>query len=368
MKRYVTALIMIGLLIYTAMIYGSAPIAMFAFCLLLLMLISLVYMNLIAAEIEPVIRIPIALAEKGQKILANTEIHNRSGKNNRKIGYQISVNFLGKEQEKRWIYLDMESGVSENRQFEIGFFYAGSYEIILNKIRVYDMTGFFYLNRKVTKRVARSIEVLPEMEEMPVRLTEPVRNFFGEAEVYDELRAGDDVNEVFQIRPFQNGDKVQSIHWKISARMDELMVKENGHPKACPVALLLDSRGKNTGKDTVRKRDIYYMAVASISYSLMDAGCPHYVAWFSGQTMDLVRIRVDDEESFYQFLAFYLNEKEDKGQEDIQALYKEKYRSELILHHIVLNEKMEIQLDKKLLKTIRKDHAKEDIHELELIL
>lgn len=186
--------------------------------------------------------------------------------------------------------------------------------------------------------------------------------------MYDELRSGDDANEVFQIRPFQNGDKVQSIHWKISARMDELMVKENGHPKACPVALLLDSRGKNTGKDTVRKRDIYYMAVASISYSLMDAGCPHYVAWFSGQTMDLVRIRVDDEESFYQFLAFYLNEKEDKGQEDIQALYKEKYRSELILHHIVLNEKMEIRLDKKLLKTIRKDHAKEDIHELEFIL
>lgn len=368
MKRYVTALIMIGLLIYTAMIYGSAPIATFAFCLLLLMLISLVYMNLIAADIEPVIRIPIALAEKGQKVLVNTEIHNHSGKNNRKIGYQVSVNFQGKEQEKRWIYLDMGSDVSEIRQFEIGFFYAGSYEIILNKIRVYDMTGFFYLNRRVARRVAGSIEVLPEMEEMSVRLTEPVRNFFGEAEVYDELRAGDDVNEVFQIRPFQNGDKVQSIHWKISARMDELMVKENGHPKACPVALLLDSRGKNTGKDTVRKRDIYYMAVASISYSLMDAGCPHYVAWFSGQTMDLVRIRVDDEESFYQFLAFYLNEKEDKGQEDIQALYKEKYGSERILHHIVLNEKMEIRLDEKLLQTIRKDHEKEDIHELELIL
>mgnify|MGYP004573131273 CR=1 FL=1 len=368
MKRYVTALIMMALLIYTAMIYGSAPIAMFVFCLFLLMLVSLVYMNLIAADIEPVIRIPIALAEKGQKVLVNTEIHNHSGKNNRKIGYQVSVNFQGKEQEKRWIYLDMESGVSENRQFEIGFFYAGSYEIILNKIRVYDMTGFFYLNRKVTKRVARSIEVLPEMEEMPVRLTEPVRNFFGEAEVYDELRSGDDVNEVFQIRPFQNGDKVQSIHWKISARMDELMIKESSHPKACPVALLLDFRGKNTGKDAVRKKDIYYRAAASISYSLMDAGCPHYVAWFSGQTRDLVRIRVDDEESFYQFLAFYLHEKEEKVQEDMQALYKEKYGSERILHHIVLNEKMEIRLDEKLLQTIRKDHEKEDIHELELIL
>lgn len=368
MKRYITAWIIIGLFIYTAMIYGSAPVAMFAFCLMLFMMISLIYMNLIAAEIEPSLRVPIALAEKGQKVMVNTRIRNRSGKNNRKTGYQISVNFQGREQEKRWVYLDMESDVPGMRQFEISFSYAGNYEIVLNKIRVYDMTGFFYLNRKVKKRVAKSIEVLPEMEEIPVLLTEPVRNFFGEAEVYDEFRSGDDANEVFQIRPFQNGDKIQSIHWKISARMDELMVKENSHPKACPVALLLHSYAGNTKKDNVRQMDTYYMVAASISYSLMDAGCPHYVAWFCGQTMDLVRIRVDDEESFYQFLALYLNEKECKGQEDIQALYEEKYRSELILHHIVFNQKMEIQLDKKLLKTIRKDDAKQDIHELELIL
>ena len=37
---------------------------------------------------------------------------------------------------------------------------------------------------------------------------------------------GYDPSELFDVREFQNGDRLQSVHWKLSARTDELMVKE----------------------------------------------------------------------------------------------------------------------------------------------
>ena len=40
--------------------------------------------------------------------------------------------------------------------------------------------------------------------------------------------------------------KRQSVHWKLSARTDELMVKENSLPKACAVAIVADLRGIKT--------------------------------------------------------------------------------------------------------------------------
>ena len=69
---------------------------------------------------------------------------------------------------------------------------------------------------------------------------EHTRNFFGEAEIYDDFHPGDDPSEIFGVREFRAGDKMQSIHWKLSAKSDDLLVRENSQPKACPLVFLLE--------------------------------------------------------------------------------------------------------------------------------
>lgn len=41
--------------------------------------------------------------------------------------------------------------------------------------------------------------------------------------------------------------------------------------------------------------------LVSLSFSLMDQKCSHYVAWYDISINDIVRARVDDEEGFYIF-------------------------------------------------------------------
>ena len=98
--------------------------------------------------------------------------------------------------------------------------------------------GFFNVTKRVKKYA--NVEVMPQIDEIPVRITDRVRNFFGDSDIYDDLRPGYDPSELFDVREFQNGDRLQSVHWKLSARTDELMVKENSLPKACAVAIVAD--------------------------------------------------------------------------------------------------------------------------------
>ena len=107
------------------------------------------------------------------------------------------------------------------------------------------------------------------------------------------------------MRSFRKGDKIQSIHWKLSAKADELIVKENSFPKACAVTVIANPAGHMN----IRQKEKFIQLVAGLSFSIMDQKCSHYVAWYSMQKQDIVRARVDDEESFFIFLSYFLKDK-----------------------------------------------------------
>lgn len=179
---------------------------------------------------------------------------------------------------------------------------------------------------------------MPQIDEIPVRITDRVRNFFGDSDIYDDLRPGYDPSELFDVREFQNGDRLQSVHWKLSARTDELMVKENSLPKACAVAIVADLRGIKKG----RQADAFMKLLVSLSFSLMDQKCSHYVAWYDTAINDIVRARVDDEEGFYIFLNSFLKIKPDT-KNDALFLYGEKYRAEKLVCLLSVDGRLQIK-------------------------
>lgn len=213
---------------------------------------------------------------------------------------------------------------------------CGNYEFELVRIKLYDFSRLFYVTKRVKKYA--NVEVMPQIDEIPVRITDRVRNFFGDSDIYDDLRPGYDPSELFDVREFQNGDRLQSVHWKLSARTDELMVKENSLPKACAVAIVADLRGIKKG----RQADAFMKLLVSLSFSLMDQKCPHYVAWYDTAINDIVRARVDDEEGFYIFLNSFLKIKPDT-KNDALFLYEEKYRAEKLVCLLSVDGRLQIK-------------------------
>ena len=159
---------------------------------------------------------------------------------------------------------------------------------------------------------------------------------------------------------------MQNVHWKLTAKQDELMVKENALPNCCPVILFLEYKA-NVFRRKQKKLLPFVSAAASLSFSMMDVGCPHYVAWYDGGQKDVVRVRVDNEESFYRFLGMLLRI-EWGGEEELQYRYKEKYSREPYVRALTLDKNLVLKKDTEVLAKLSPKKMEKMLAQTELVL
>ena len=111
----------------------------------------------------------------------------------------------------------------------------------------------------------------------------------------------------------------------------------------------------------------YLDLIASLSYTLMDQKCTHFVAWYSAEKDGIRRIRVDDEESFYLFLNAYLREV-NPTEKSLREEYRKKFRNEWYLHDIVINEKLELYKNGEFVTKLDEKKIQDECEKMELLL
>ncbi len=365
MLSFIRGLALAGVLFYVALIYHSTSIALLGILFSLLWLAAFVSLCFQRSRMGFSLVVPIAIAEPGRPAEVQVRVKNRGRMACMKMKFRLDAgNRMERRTCRKWLSAGNAFPGKNCYAFSLSLPGAGSYRIRLGKVRIYDMTGLFYLEWK--SAYASSVSVLPEIASVPVRLTGAVRNFYGDADVYDEQRSGNDSSETFVIRPFRDGDKIQSIHWKLSAKTDEWMVRERSLPKACPVVLFLEYRKKKQSRDPA----LLWQIAAGISFSLMDQGCPHYACWFSSSRKGIVRLRVDDEESFYLFLTWCMEDLAPLPGGSLKALYQENHPGERWVYDLRLIDRPPAVLIKngEPAAAFHSNRWKQELEETELIL
>jgi uncharacterized protein (DUF58 family) len=325
---YLRALVLLLLLFYIAIIYESISLALLGFAGTVLLVCSFCYLLAVKKGVTAHLAVPIGIAESGRPFFVKVEASNKFPLPRSKVLAVIRYRERGDRRAKKEKIL-----LGEDCQVTIGM--PGNYLFSLSRLRLYDLTGFFYLTKKCT--AMSSVLVLPKPESIPVVLGENVRSFFGDADTFDDLKPGYDPSETFDVREFRAGDRLQNVHWKLSAKSDALVVKENSLPKACPVVCFFEPDRAHY--------ETFLSVVSGISYSLMDAGCPHFLAWFSDGQKEIIRTRVDDEESYYLFLTTFLQDAAFFAQQNLSEEYRRKYRGEPFLHEIFVGRDGAVTLD-----------------------
>lgn len=355
-------LLVIGATLYIAFMYHSPAVMLLCFMEAAFFVVAFLSLSIRCFRIRGHVDVPVGIAEKGKGSLVKLVINNRCFFSVNRARALITVYDTMRANKKRYrMTLPMlPRGESEYIQ-EVSFSAAGSYEICLRKLQIYDITGL--LSCKVRTKNLRMVQVLPELHDVPVRLTPTVKNFCGEADVYDENLPGHDNSELFQVREYRAGDRLQNVHWKLTAKQDEFIVKEHSLPKACPVILFLSYR---PGKKKHLPK--FLEAVASLSFSIMDAGCPHYVVWYDATEQDVLRVRVDDEESLFYMLGILMKIRWCRSKEDITLRYQDKYRQEPYLWALTIDEKLQLYKGKELLFCYSAGKLKTSLGQTELVL
>lgn len=125
---------------------------------------------------------------------------------------------------------------TEHMDLPLGVQYCGLLKVKLHTMEYRDPMGLLRIQMPV-QAFAESV-ILPN----PQKQTEYQREGFqaGISEAEETLSKGHDFSEVTDMREYRPGDRIKDIHWKLSAKKQDLMVKERASVAQSQVILLLD--------------------------------------------------------------------------------------------------------------------------------
>ena len=224
--------------------------------------------------------------------------------------------------------------------------YYGKFQLQTDKVRIYSFTHLLSLS--MVSNAKADILFYPSPFVIPIQLSEGIRFFSAECDGFEEIVSGTGSHHTSDIREFLPGDKLRQIHWKLSARTDQLLVKETGRPKGFPILLFLE-KGKSDKKSSSQKCSIFLEYAASLSYSFLYYGCNHFIVWYNEKENTLLRIPVRNEEEYLSFLHQLLYETITNSKEDLYSLYSCTYPCDTYFTSFLLNTDLQIYQNQQLL-------------------
>lgn len=212
-----------------------------------------------------------------------------------KIRYTVSAPF---EEELPFIHtaaVPLGGRTSETVSLNFLPKHCGAVSVTVKSVRLRDLMGI----TSVRKRVGFStrITVLPAI--LPVSAAiESNYVYSAESSVFSREKPGDDPSEIFMLREYRDGDRHNLIHWKLSGRSDNFIVRELSKPVGSRILIMADTGSCRSAEGA----DRIFEAAASLSCSLAESGAAHFLAFPCGD-YSLRTAEITAPDSLYAELA-----------------------------------------------------------------
>lgn len=188
------------------------------------------------------------------------------------IAYKSRIPFDSALKNKYRLCAALGSKSCETFAFNISAEHCGTAEIYIKRFLLKDYLKLFSIPIKICaaeKSISLPViyPVRAEIESMPVSADE--------SEAFSPHKPGDDPSEIFALREYREGDSNNRIHWKLSSRSDNFIVKELSLPVGCKILLVTDFYGCNKASEI----DGILDAAFSVSDFLAEHGTAHTMAY-----------------------------------------------------------------------------------------
>lgn len=215
---------------------------------------------------------------------------------------------------------------------------CGKIEISIRKIVCYDMLGIFGVSKRPKEKV--SATVIPKPYPVNLVISSRTKWFPVDGESYAQDRNGEDNAEIYDVREYQAGDRMQKVHWKLSARENTLYIKEFSYPLGAAVVVLLEEDGLRHGVDGT-----FMEAVVSVLTALFEQECAYYVAWKKKEEDELTRVLVRKEEELYACINEILEFSQKCLEQNVEERYRYSYRNDAYSTIVKIDTGMHLQIN-----------------------
>lgn len=327
----------------------------FAFAIIMLMLLVLLFCYskpflswMVLILIGFAIAMAIIIRVDAKSLVLEFEVSSGIRAGN-ELPVKVKVNRFGKFIAAKYIVVELEVyskmfGVTEIKnlvlplredgqtfQFNLMMDLCGGVRFRCNNVFVWDLLNIFSSKAEPFEE-ARTI-VYPKAINLNLSLS---RTSIGssKAEGLTQNRKGNDFSEIFDIRDYVPGDDIRSVHWKLSCKTDNLIVRQPSDPSHYDVMLLADL-GLNQGKRVVSKTELNASVALTIACAeqLINQRIMFCFAIPTNRGLQLYEIR--DIREFYQILpewfGIQIQEKSGVGVQCFRVDHLEKYFSRLLV-------------------------------------
>ena len=147
--------------------------------------------------------------------------------------------------------------------------FCGRVYVQISRFTLLDYLGL--LPMKALVKADARLTILPDLYPMEADMT--ARPAY--ADDGTSNRRGEDRSEVYQLREYRPGDDIRQIHWKLSSKLDELILKEASQPESRSLLVFWDKR---TGGNP-QQMDALAEVVSSAGMALLQSGVPYTLCW-----------------------------------------------------------------------------------------
>ncbi len=207
--------------------------------------------------------------------------------------------------------------------------HSGINEIVLEKIKVRNGFSLFFFSVEPKERI--SFLIMPEYRDFAIESKAIYVENEGESQKYSSQKAGNDPSELFDLRDYQPGDRMNRINWKLTAKNQSLYVKDYGFSIACDMAIFFDIEGIEDSEEREQAVEALYFLV--VKFVLAEKY--FYVVWKDSAEAGVKRkMMTSDEDIFPLFSELFQSQSGDT--EPIEDLYHAKFEGEFLSDSIFI--------------------------------
>ena len=188
---------------------------------------------------------------------------------------KILNSFYGNEEEYE-IIMSAIPKKTRKTQLSVSGIYCGNISVKIEKVIFYDLFGMIKIERELDESC--EIHILPSKIYKFDEIGLSESGSSSEDEI--QSKKGDDPSQISEIRNYIPGDKLKNIHWKLSAKSDELQVKEFSMPYSEEVLLLVETYVE---KDAPESFDEEIEVLYAFSIHLLNMGRKFKMVWKNGE-------------------------------------------------------------------------------------
>lgn len=199
---------------------------------------------------------------------------------------------------KMKIRFSVDAGRKRDRRIPVVMNNCGNVAITVEKVRIYDYLNIFAWT--IGKHLeTQDILVLPPVKEMYLGKDRWYNETNEDSDRFSIYKKGDDPSEIFDIRGYADGDKIQRIHWKLSSKTGELMVKEGSLPLTKEIHIFIDLCVKGSREERNQNINLLVQGIYSIAMFMIEHHIPQVYIWYDKKNGVIQEYSVEQEEELY---------------------------------------------------------------------